>query len=160
MSSISKRMWLIISFCVLGYPNVAFGQGCQYPPCLPNPVPCAHCTGVWTDNSGAVWTISSNLFPQLMGTCPVSGSVLVPHSVPGCPSITYSVTGGITHVAGSAFQRGTTNLTWSASNPSPSGSCGNVSPMATLTPTGSIANNGCDTGSGTWRSRGCRVVSV
>src|SRR5258708_16106872 len=141
-------------FGAIYFTGSAFAQdpGCGSPPCSPNPVPCAHCTGTWTDNGGAVWTVSSNNTPASYGTYSVSGSVVVPNVVFGCPSITYSVSGSISQTFGSAFARGTTSIQWTASSPNPSASCGGNTPVTSMTYTGSILNDDSDTGSGTWAS--------
>src|SRR5258708_5367972 len=124
--------------------------GCSSPPCSPNPVACAHCAGTWTDNGGAVWTVTSNTTPPSAFTYPVSGSVVVPAGAFGCPSITYSVSGSITQTFGSSTTRGTTAIQWVASSPSPSSSCGGYTPVSSQTYNGNILNDGCDFGSGNW----------
>jgi hypothetical protein len=125
----------------------ASGQSCSTPLCSPNPVPCAHCIGTWLDNTGARWTVTSLGNPLGPGTQAVSGSVTVPFPA-GCPSVTWTVSGTLTQTTGNAYTAGTTALNWQASNPNPSRSCGGVTPVSTMTYTGNIDNNGCDTGAG------------
>ncbi len=117
--------------------------GCAAPQCL-NPVPCANCNGVWTDDGRAVW----NMDTQSNGS--VTGSVTVPHPVQGCQSTVYSVSGSITKVYGGNTYRGYTSFTWTASNPMPSAQCGFYTPVSTVTHTGTIQNDGCDYGSGNY----------
>lgn len=158
MMNISKGLTaLLLVIGAIGFTRSAFGQdpGCSSPPCSPNPVPCAHCTGTWTDDYSAAWAVSSNNNPPSYGYYSVSGRVVVPHPADpeyGCPNVTYVVTGSISHTFGSAWQRGMTAFQWVASNPSPSGSCGGRTPVASLTYNGTILNNGCDFASGSWTS--------
>jgi hypothetical protein len=128
----------------------AQNPGCSAPPCSPNPVPCAHCAGTWTDNYGGTWTVTSNTTPPSSGTYSVSGTLRVPSPVPGCPTVTWSVSGTLSQTFGSASQRGTTAAHWVASNPSPSSQCGNWIPFSSTTFDGNILNDGCDFSSGTW----------
>jgi hypothetical protein len=46
--------------------------------------------------------------------------------------------------------QGSTSFNWVASSPSPSGDCKGYTPVATITNQGTIQNNGCDRGPGTW----------
>lgn len=142
-----KAGFLVVIFVFLGRSQ---DPGCGSSPCRPNPVPCAHCTGNWTDDGGAVWSVSSNNTPSSIGTYSVSGSVRVPHPVFGCSGITYTVSGSITQTFGSATSRGTTSLSWNASSPSPSTVCGGYNPVSSMTYSGNILNDGCDMGNGTW----------
>lgn len=120
-------------------------DGCTIGPCV-NAVPCRHCTGSWQDNSGNTWNITSSLADNT-----VSGSVTVP--VPGgCPSITYQVSGSITPVGAAYYgARGYTQFTLHATNGSPSTPCNGLGPR-NGTATGTISNDGCDIGGGTYRN--------
>jgi hypothetical protein len=91
-------------------------QGCGSPTCEPNPVPCAHCTGSWTDQNGGTWNLTSD------GSYNVTGTVTATVA-PGCPSFTYSVSGSIARWPGQFGGQGYTTFTWNASNPSPLSSC-------------------------------------
>jgi hypothetical protein len=149
----------LVRTCMLGAslffvtsPGQSQNPSCQAPPCSPNPVPCAHCTGTWRDDGGAVWTVTSNTTPPSIGVYSVSGTVLVPAPVYGCPNITYNVSGSISQTFGGANARGTAAIQWIATNPSPSGSCGNSTPVSSETYNGNILNDGCDFGSGTWNN--------
>lgn len=63
-----------------------YGQGCgpgpgptgTGPRCAPNPVPCAHCIGTWTDNFSWVYNLNSNADPPGPGTWLVTGTLLAP----------------------------------------------------------------------------------
>jgi hypothetical protein len=142
---------IVVLFSVTIISSNAFGQGCQYAPCSPNPTPCAHCIGTWTDDTNARWSVTSPGNPTAPGTQSVSGSVSVPMPY-GCPTVTYNVSGTLTQTAG----LGETAINWTASNPNPSAPCHSegyvITPASTLTYTGNIVNNGCDTASGTWSS--------
>lgn len=125
--------------------------GCASPPCSPNPVPCAHCAGTWTDNLGGTWAVTSNTTPPSIGVYNVSGTLRVPNpSDPKCPTTTWIVTGYISQSFGSSSQRGTTTAHWVGANPLPSGTCAGWTPFASIAFDGGILNNGCDLNSGTW----------
>lgn len=126
----------------------ASGQGCGSPQCSPNPVPCAHCTGTWSDNTGFTYNISSNNNPPMVGTYNVSGTM---QASPADCSVVYQVSGTITQSWGGSGV-GLTTLNLTGSNPSPSGSCSNdgqhISDYQYVDV--SITNNGCDYASGSW----------
>jgi len=84
----------------------------------------------------------------------VSGTVNVPPFVATCPHVIYQVSGSISQTFGSATTSGTTRITWSATSPSPSGSCAGSTPWPSVTHTGTITNDGCDSGNGTWSNSG------
>ena len=141
-------LWLTFSACSV--PAVAqFGQaGCATAPCV-NPVPCENCSGTWTDDYGAIWGVTSEQ-AVTWGTWSVTGNVSVPHPITGCPRINYTVSGSVTQTWGSDTAYGATSFTWQASNPSPSTICSGVTPFTSVTYNGSIENNGCNKGNGTW----------
>jgi len=144
-----RLLWVFVLLLLSGY-AMAQVPGCTSPPCSPNPVPCAHCSGSWTDDTGALWTVASNNTPTSYGTYTVSGSVSVPNPTAGCPGVTFTVTGNISQYFGSASSRGTTTIQWLASNPVPSNPPCGFPPQSTITYTGTIINNSCDTASGSW----------
>ena len=124
--------------------HLAAQAGCTGLPCT-NPVPCYNCVGSWNDGTGVTWSLTSDSSYNVSGT-----AVLAP-VVPGCPSVTYStVSGSISQGFRQDGTQGYTSFTWTARNPSPSGSCGGYTPATYITDSGSIQNNGCDKGSGTW----------
>lgn len=149
-----------LAFAILGSVicsnNIAFGQGCSKPICSPNPTPCAHCIGTWTDNYGETWQLHSPGYPLAPGTQSITGTVKVPN--PGCPTVTFAVSGTLTQTNGTvsngiALTGGTTTFELDASDPSPPEPCGLYVP-APFKYLGSIANDGCDTASGTWQNSG------
>lgn len=156
-SIVFRKVYLALAtFGVLCISPSANSQslGCSSPPCSLNPVPCAHCTGAWSDGI-ATWTLASNNNPPSQGSYSVSGSVSAPHpGGPGCPVTTWTVSGTIIHTPGTPTVRAVTGITWNASNPSPNISCGTHSPAASFSITGTILNNGCNTGSGTFSRPG------
>lgn len=150
-----KEYKLLTAFLViiggLALARLVHAQGCESPPCW-NSIPCAHCTGTWTDDAGLVWTAASNNNPPSIGTYSVSGTMRVASPAPGCPEVTWTLSGTITQTYGyPGVTYGATEIQWTASNPS-SGPCGGYTPVAWLTQDGNIFNNGCNTGSGTWTS--------
>lgn len=159
MCKLSKTLkWLNFAALFLALAVSAYGQepGCQTQPvkntisCYPNPVPCAHCTGRWTDPVyGSVWTLYSNVNPPSPGSYQVSGSVVLT-APPGCPQVTRTVTGTIEQISGT----GTTNLTLNAYAPEPANTCGGSTPDATLQFTGAILNDTCDDAGGTFTDPG------
>jgi len=131
----------------LGCAVCASGQGCADPPCAPNPIPCAHCTGTWTDNYGWTWSLSSNNNPPGIGTYNVSGTLQAPSS--DC-SVVYQISGEISQTRGQDdVSSGETALSLTGSNPSPSGYCGNTHISDEQGLTAMIANNICDFATGT-----------
>ncbi len=150
MTQSRKFTWILSLFVAAMFPlDTAFAQSCGTPKCAPNPVPCAHCAGTWTDNSGAVWTVSSNTTPSSASTWSVSGTVQSP-APPGCPTIAYQVSGSLTQTFGSSSVAGTPAISWTGSSPSPTAACGGYTPVPSITFTGNISNDGCDYASGTW----------
>jgi hypothetical protein len=130
---------------------IARGQGCGVPRCAPNPVPCAHCTGTWTDNYGFVLTITSNNNPPTPGTYAVTGTWTGTAIAPGCPAATYQVSGTLTQ----SYGAGTASLSVTGSSPSPSGACLSTDGYTwyyvdTQYETVAITNDSCDYASGTW----------
>jgi len=116
-------------------------SNCGTPPCL-NQVPCANCSGSWTDNFGYSWTTDTS------GNGTISGT-FNSHGVDGCPITTRQITGTYNNTTG--------NFTVQGVNPSPPAgtSCsGNSVITSGITYTGSLINNGCDTGSGIWSNTG------
>ncbi len=145
----APALWLVFLFAGGVRPALAQlgSPGCVSTACV-NPVPCEHCTGTWTDDVGAVWTVTSDLAPT-WGTWGVTGSLSAPIG-PGCPRASYSVEGWITQTWGSDSVYGATSFHWRAFNPAPYTPCGGLTPQASITYDGNIENNGCDKGSGTW----------
>ena len=139
---------LLLITAALGVGNT-FGQGCTSPICSPNPTPCAHCIGNWTDNYGDYWTVSSPGRPGAPGTQSVTGKVVIPPQEPWCPNYTFTVSGTLTQTTGTGSAAGTATFEWNASNPSPTTPCGRYDPVP-FSFGGNIANDGCDTASGTW----------
>lgn len=144
--------WLILGGCCSAASVAAWGQGCQTPPvqgtqpCAPNPVPCAHCTGTWTDNTGWTESLSSNNNPPAIGTYNVTGTF---QASPAECSVVYQVSGTITQTWGGAGV-GTTTLNLTGQNPNPSGYCGTIHIASTQSVNVTITNNGCDQANGTW----------
>jgi len=138
MSSLKKVIrQLILTSAGLACALTAKGQGCNLPPvqgtppCIANPVPCAHCAGTWTDATyGSSWTVSSDTNPPEPGIYPVSGNVTMASPVPGCPSVTWSITGTI---AQTQEMFGSTKITWNGDNPDPDEDCGGLVPVSHLT---------------------------
>lgn len=147
--STRNAMLMPALICLALGTGTVFGQGCSSPICSPNPTPCAHCIGDWTDNYGISWSVSSPGNPLGPGSQTVTGTVVIPSLGPGCTEYTFTVSGTLTQTTGNAYTPGTTAFQWAASNPSPSTACPYYDPIP-FTYTGSIANNGCDTASGTW----------
>lgn len=143
-------MCLPASLTVLAQePSCAPGPGPNGtgPRCAPNTVPCAHCTGTWTDSTGAVWTVTSNNTPPYIGTWNVSGSVVAPVQG-GCPSVKYTtVSGAISQVSGTSTAA-TTSIQWTATNPNPPNPCH----VSSFTIDANILNDSCDALSGTYKS--------
>jgi hypothetical protein len=111
-----------------------------------NPVPCANCNGRWTDDSGAVWDLDTN---WAIGDTAIIGTVTV--TAPGCQTTTYSASGWLTRTPGMpGITPGVLSFTVTASAPQPpSGTC---APVPWLRHQGTISNQGCNTGSGTWNN--------
>jgi hypothetical protein len=126
----------IVAFTIPpGIAQSFFGvPGCDSTPCI-NPVPCAHCTGSWTDQDGGSWFITSDASGS------VTGNLLT--TLAGCTTQSYTVTGTIVPVSGNQFVNGAASITLNATDPRPGtgGAC-SVATYANLT--GSIENNGCD----------------
>jgi hypothetical protein len=149
------KQLIVVAGCV-ACSVAARGQGCQTPPvqgttpCAPNPVPCAHCTGTWTDNYGWTYTLSSNTNPPAIGTYSVTGTMKA--SATDC-SVVYTVSGTITQTSGGAGA-GTTTLDLTGSDPDPA--AGYYCPSddeyvsAEQSVSVNIANNGCNSAEGTW----------
>lgn len=77
-----KCIQFLLCFCLICVVR-ASGQvqgagGCPTPKCAPNPVPCAHCTGTWTDDFGYTYNLSSNNNPPAIGTYNVTGTIQEP----------------------------------------------------------------------------------
>lgn len=126
--------------------TMAFGQaGCSAHMTCTNPVPATDIsyqpfTNVWTDTYSETWTVTST------GNS-ISGSVVVPFP-PGCPNVTFTVSGSISPSVQTDGTQGTTGFTFTGSNPSPSTPCGGVTPSP-ATFTGTIQNDGNDIAPGT-----------
>ena len=134
----------VISTHFVGGISQLQGQGCSAPPCFPNTVPCAHCTGLWTDGPGGTWNLSSNNNPPTQSVYAVSGTA-ESAPIPGCQKRTYTVTGTITHNIPFA------QLNVTASNPTPPpATCGGGIHPTTVQVTATLPNNSCNTLSGTW----------
>ncbi len=151
----ARTLFLTIAFSYLASLSIPLNAqvpvpGCVSPPCSPNPVPCAHCAGTWTDNYGGRWNVTSNTTPPFIGTYNVSGTLQVSNPSPGCPTVTWSVSGTLTQTFGTSFARGTASANWVATNPSPSSTCGSFTPFSSTTFNGNILNSGCDFFSGSW----------
>lgn len=150
-----RRRWIAagIGLLWLCLRTPALAQSCSRgignpPPCSGNPVPCAHCTGQWTDSYGATWSVQSNTTPPYTGTWSVSGSLTAIHpGGPGCPNVTWAVSGSLVQ----AFD-GTppTTFTWKGTNPQPTTVCNGWVPYSSITYKGGLCNDGCDQASGTW----------
>ena len=86
--------------------------------------------------------------PPTQGVYTVSGTVKTPY--PGCTTRTYQVTGTLTHNVGLS------TFAWNATNPQPPPApCGDGFLHApSFSYSGSVTNNGCNTGSGTWSQLG------
>ncbi len=135
----------------LGIIQGVYGQSCNTPRCSPNPVPCAQCTGSWTDNYGFVWNVTSNNNPPSVGTYSISGTLQFSNPAPGCPGVTYQLSGTISQYSGlQGVVAGETDIDWMASGPSPPGACGGYIPDDWIRQSGTIVNDSCDYGSGTW----------
>jgi len=142
---------LIWSLCCVAFAACASGQGCQTqtfqnpPPCVPNTIPCAHCTGTWTDNYGWTYNLTSNNNPPAIGTYNVTGTMQAPAA--DC-SVVYQVSGTITQYAA----LGQTSLSITGGSPNPSGDCPidglHIADLQGVSV--NITNNGCDYASGTW----------
>lgn len=142
--------------------NPLFAQiGCDYPPfsTCNDPTPATNVNGDTTNGSwvhyDSTWSVISQWYLNTTavspgGTGKVSGSVRVPSPGAGCPNVYYTVTGTISPSSQVDGSRGTTSLSWTATNPSPSGSCGGYTPVSSMTHAGSILNKVNDFGTGTW----------
>lgn len=119
--------------------------GCTGLPCN-NPVPCAQCTGAWNDGTGVTWTVTSNSSDQVSGIAVLKAPV-----GSGCQDVTYTVSGYISRGPIMDGYTGVTSFTWNATSPSPGGTCGTWTPATYITNSGTINNNSCSKGTGTWR---------
>ena len=121
--------------------------------CAPNPVPCAHCTGTWTDNFNWVYTISSRDYPPGPGSWLVTGTLRAPANSPGNPSscaiVWQNVSSGTLQQTSGGSGAGMTRLNVTFSNPSPA-VCGTFRPAATQSTAVNITNDDCANASGTW----------
>lgn len=116
------------------------------PRCAPNPVPCAHCTGTWTDNFGWVYNINSRDYPPGPGSWLVSGTLKAPAS--SCSVLYQNVSSGTLTQTSGGSGPATTTLNVTFSNPTPTGYCGNTHISATQTITATITNDDCANASG------------
>lgn len=134
----SAVMFTNVALVVLG----CFGQE--------NPVPCANCNGVWTDNYGNVWSLDTN---WSIGDTAIQGTVAAVPPGPGCPFsvINYSVSGSLTRIPGTGGTSGQTNFVVTAINPGQQ-STENCLIATNTQYSGSIHNGvgGCRSGGGTW----------
>ena len=160
----------LVTALLIGFTSVcAYGQSCSPGPgplgtgprCGPNPVPCAQCTGTWTDNYGWTYNISSNNNPPYAGTYSVSGTL---QSVGLCGALYQNSSGTLAQINGGDGPANTQlNITFS--NPDPSGWCdlgnGQYQHIAdTQTISVNITNDDCDNASGSWsNSDGCPACS-
>ena len=136
----------------------AYAQSCSPGPgpegtgprCGPNPVPCAYCTGTWTDNYGWVYTISSNNNPPSESTYSVSGTLQAPASY--CSIRYQNVQSGTLSQTNGGSGPATTELNITFSNPTPTGTCSLNKQHISNTQTISvkITNDDCDNAAGTW----------
>jgi hypothetical protein len=145
---IMLRYSLFASLLLVGFrASPAFGQvGCTYHMTCTNPVPATDISyqtfiNSWQDTYGFIWTITST------GST-VSGSVLTTNPSPGCPNITFTVSGSISPSLQIDGVQGTTGFTWNASNPTPPSSCGGYTPTP-FSYSGTIQNDGNDLGPNT-----------
>jgi hypothetical protein len=144
LKNLKRRAWLLALLgCALAMPRVASAQaGCSGTPCN-NPVPCYACGGSWNDGTGVTWNVSMNSFSSISGSATLTGP-------PGCQNVTYSVSGSVSPSRFGDGIQGYTSFTWTASSPSPSGSCNGYTPVPSITNQGFIQNSGCDKGTGQW----------
>lgn len=150
---IKLSLTCVIMFATFALAQLATAQGCQSAPCLPNPIPCAHCTGTWTDDQPEGDTIVYKVFSEPNPTSPgehtVSGTATKDNvwGLGGC-TFTYDISGTIEQTAGSA----TTELNWTMTDHGQV--CyDNGEPVVysnTFTFEGTMTNNSCDSASGTW----------
>lgn len=107
---------------------------------------------VWTDTGSsdgrAEWNMTGN--SGVPGsTSSTSGTVVVVPSN-GCPWVTWQVSGTFSPSPISAGVQGSTNFTWTATNPNPSGTCNGWTPVSQMVYTGTIRNATNDVANGTW----------
>lgn len=108
--------------------------GCNSTPCQ-NVVPCMQCSGIWVDQYGGAWNITSNPSYQVSGTVTTTSEA--------CISQQYTVSGSITPTSGYGSSNGGTSISLTASNPQP-GHDPNCTVAQQVTLTGNIENDGCD----------------
>ncbi len=135
--------------------------GCESPPFTScnDPTPAVNIdgnanNGYWThyDATFAVisqWTVTSGFAAPGAGAT-ISGDVRVPSPALGCPDVHYTATGTISPSDQVDGARGSTAFSWTATNPSPSGTCGGFTPVASMNYSGTITNKSNDLGAGTW----------
>lgn len=146
-STTASAALVLLLACALLCTRQARAQvGCPSPGTCTNPVPATNISGTWTA-SGESWNVTST-------STSVSGSVIVQSPAPGCPAVTYTVTGSISPSTQVDYTQGSTGMSWTASNPNPSGSCGGYTPVSWMQYTGTIQNDGNDLATGTWSREG------
>ena len=135
--------------------------GCEYPPFTScnNPTPATNVNGDTNNGSwvhySSTWGVISQWYLSTGAVAPggvgtISGSVRVPSPAAGCPDVYYTASGTISPSQQTDGTRGSTSFSWTASNPSPSGSCGGYTPVSSMNHSGSILNKSIDFASGTW----------
>jgi hypothetical protein len=108
-------------------------------------------------DSSSEWTLTADYAPE-GGTGVVTGYVWVfpPPEAFTCPVFTYNAGGYFSPSVPTTNVEGSTDFTWTASNPNPNLTCSGYTPVSGMTfqglrsSGGGIANKGNDTGSGTW----------
>ena len=116
-------------------------NGCTNPPCAPNTVPCAHCTGTWTDEEfGSVYVVTQlpNSNPTTPGIYNVSGTNT--WNFPDGCTYAYDILGTI-HQNPQGEPLGTTELHWTMTFLSTNCPGGSEAPYEFH---GTMVNNSCD----------------
>jgi hypothetical protein len=123
-----------------------------------NPIPATFLSGSWVDTGSATeWEPSANnatpgttgnvtawaTFPPMSAFNPAGGA---------CPVVTFQIASSSSYTPSSlpSSSEGSTAMTWTADSPSPNTTCGGWTPVSSLTISGTVANKGNDTMSGTY----------
>lgn len=150
---------LLVIGGALSFTQLAAAQGCappDGPPCSPNPVPCAHCNGTWTDDD--VWPNTYEVFsepnPSAPRTYNVSGTATKSDLFGEACKFTYTISGTIVQTYGT----GTTELSWTMTdhNQTCTYTDENGNPLVldsvSFTFNGRMSNNSCDIAAGALRN--------
>lgn len=144
---------------VLGSATVSVQDAQGHPACNPsagnciNPLPCADCSGQWTDNYQDTFIINHDSQGVLTGSSGTFNSPYVQNGL--CPAVTYTLNGQFVPVYGDSTTPGRTDFVFEATNPD-HGSTANCQVSTNTRFMGSIPSAGggggtnCGHADGTW----------